>query len=69
MKMKAFFASRKSTPGRCRPSEMVRRYFSPAGAVIRSEQDGWLIVGAMLSKRTGQARVPADNAVSDLQIR
>lgn len=36
--------------------EMVRRYFSPAGTLVRSEEDGWLVVGATLSKRTGQAR-------------
>lgn len=43
--------------------EMVRRYFSPSGTLIRSEEDGWLIVGAMLSKQTGQARAPT--AVGD----
>ena len=30
--------------------EMVRRYFGPAGTIIRSEEDGWFVVGASLSK-------------------
>jgi hypothetical protein len=37
--------------------EMVRRYFSPQGAVVRSNETGWFIVGASLSKQQGpQAR-------------
>ncbi|MCA9258296.1 MAG: hypothetical protein KDA61_03800, partial [Planctomycetales bacterium] len=43
--------------GRQLPSfEMVRRYFSPAGAIVRSDEDGWFVVGATLSKRDPQAR-------------
>lgn len=30
--------------------EMVRRYFGMAGRVIRSEEDGWMITGAILNK-------------------
>jgi hypothetical protein len=32
--------------------EMVRRYFSPAGLAVRSLDDGWLVVGASLTKRS-----------------
>ncbi len=39
--------------------EMVRRYFGPAGTVIRSEEDGWMMVGASLSKLSPQARIPS----------
>ena len=42
--------------------EMVRRYFGPAGTVVRSDDDGWFIVGATLSKLAPQAN--ADNSVS-----
>jgi hypothetical protein len=30
--------------------EMVRRYFGPAGRVLRSEADGWLLTGSVLNK-------------------
>ncbi len=40
--------------------EMVRRYLGPSGTVVRSDDDGWFIVGATLSKQTTQAR--ADNS-------
>lgn len=30
--------------------EMVRRYFGPAGRIIRSDADGWLITGVILNK-------------------
>jgi hypothetical protein len=30
--------------------EAVRRYFGPAGRVVRSEQDGWFVTGAILNK-------------------
>jgi hypothetical protein len=30
--------------------ESVRRYFGPAGRVLRSEDDGWLLTGALLHK-------------------
>jgi hypothetical protein len=45
--------------------EMVRRYFGPAGAVIRSDADGWFIVGATLSKQTVQARAEGAQLSSD----
>lgn len=35
--------------------EMVRRYFGPAGTIVRSDEDGWFIVGATLSKMAPQA--------------
>jgi len=48
--------------GRTLPEfEMVRRYFGPAGTIVRSDPDGWFIVGATLSKRTAQAQA---NSVS-----
>lgn len=31
--------------------EAVRRYFGPAGRVLKSEQDGWLLSGALLNKQ------------------
>lgn len=45
------------------PFEMVRRYFSPAGIVVRSLDDGWFVVGATLTKqgvvaKLGEAPVP-----------
>jgi hypothetical protein len=30
--------------------ETVRRYFGPAGRVLRSDKDGWLLTGAVLNK-------------------
>ena len=30
--------------------EMVRRYLGPAGRVLRSDPDGWLLTGAILNK-------------------
>jgi hypothetical protein len=33
--------------------EAVRRYFGPSGRVLRSEQDGWFLSGAMLNKEAG----------------
>jgi len=47
--------------------EMVRRYFGPAGSVIRSDKEGWMIVGATLTKTTPQAR--ATGAATGTQIR
>ena len=44
--------------------EMVRRYFGPAGTVMRSDDDGWFIVGATLTKILPQAR--ADDKTSRL---
>jgi len=53
--------------GRELPSfEMVRRYFGPAGLIVRSEDDGWFIAGATLNKQAPQARAvitpPADQS-------
>lgn len=39
------------------PFEMVRRYFSPAGIVVRSLDDGWFVVGATLTKQQAQAKL------------
>lgn len=39
------------------PFEMVRRYFSPAGIVVRSLDDGWFVVGATLTKQEAQANL------------
>lgn len=39
------------------PFEMVRRYFSPAGIVVRSLDDGWFVVGATLTKQEAQAKL------------
>ncbi len=36
--------------------EMVRRYFGPSGTIVRSEDDGWFITGATLTKLPIQAR-------------
>jgi hypothetical protein len=35
--------------------EAVRRYFGPAGTTVRTENDGWLIEGILLSKEGPQA--------------
>lgn len=35
--------------------EMVRRYFSPAGVVVRSLDDGWFVAGATLTKQAPPA--------------
>jgi hypothetical protein len=49
--------------------EMVRRYFSPAGTVVRTGNDGWFIVGATLSKLAPQARAQEadESAVSSIR--
>ena len=39
------------------PFEMVRRYFSPAGIMVRSLDDGWFVVGATLTKQAPQAKL------------
>ena len=36
--------------------EMVRRYFGPSGTLVRSDEDGWFVVGATLTKIAPQAR-------------
>jgi hypothetical protein len=51
--------------GRELPSfEMVRRYFSPLGTVVRSTDDGWVITGATLAKRNIQANAEGAPAVT-----
>lgn len=49
--------------------EMVRRYFSPAGTIVRSSDDGWMVVGATLSKIPPQARAEArpESSVSSIR--
>jgi len=49
--------------------EMVRRYFSPAGTAVRSVEDGWLIVGATLSKLAPQARASDNTHISSNTMR
>ncbi|MCH2114947.1 MAG: DUF3352 domain-containing protein [Pirellulales bacterium] len=49
--------------------EMVRRYFGPAGTIIRSDEDGWMVVGATLSKPVGQARIPAGASADQGKLR
>ncbi|MCH7751444.1 MAG: hypothetical protein IH898_04745 [Planctomycetes bacterium] len=49
--------------------EMVRRYFSPAGTIVRSSDDGWFIVGATLSKLAPQARADTRAEASVSTIR
>ncbi|MCH8839232.1 MAG: hypothetical protein IH831_00860 [Planctomycetes bacterium] len=56
--------------GRLLPDfEMVRRYFSPAGTIVRSSDDGWFIAGATLSKLAPQARAKTRADVSVSTIR
>lgn len=43
--------------------EMVRRYFSPAGTLVRADDDGWFVVGATLTKQPVQARTGAPGAI------
>jgi hypothetical protein len=45
--------------------EMVRRYFGPSGMVVRSDDDGWFVAGATLSKQTAQARANSSQLSSD----
>ncbi|NOY29069.1 MAG: hypothetical protein GXP28_02500 [Planctomycetes bacterium] len=48
--------------GRTLPEfEMVRRYFGPAGTMVRSDEDGWFIVGATLSKMASQAQASSSS--------
>ena len=49
--------------------EMVRRYFSPAGTIVRSNDDGWIVVGATLSKLAPQARAETGINVSARTVR
>ena len=47
--------------------EMVRRYFGPAGTLVRTDEDGWFIVGATLTKVTPQARASGSQLSSDVK--
>ena len=49
--------------------EMVRRYFGPAGTFVRSEDDGWFVVGATLSKIAPQARATGAFSSSKTKLR
>lgn len=49
--------------------EMVRRYFGPAGTVIRSDDDGWFVVGATLTKMAPQARAKSSQLSQDNPVR
>jgi len=49
--------------------EMVRRYFGPMGTAVRSEDDGWFIVGAALSKTLPQARASSSVPKTDGTLR
>lgn len=47
--------------GKALPSfEMVRRYFNPLGTVVRSTDDGWIIAGATLAKRSMQVQTETE---------
>jgi len=49
--------------GRTLPEfEMVRRYFGPSGTLVRSDEDGWFIVGATLSKMATQAQASSSSS-------
>jgi hypothetical protein len=43
--------------------EMVRRYFGPSGTIVRSDEDGWFITGATLTKLPAQARATGRKSV------
>ena len=49
--------------------EMVRRYFSPAGTLVRADEDGWFVVGATLSKQPVQARAEAGTSAVSTTVR
>lgn len=51
------------------PFEMVRRYFSPAGIVVRSLDDGWFVVGATLTKQGAVAKLGEANTTDGAQVR
>ena len=46
--------------------DMVRRYFGPAGTLVRTDADGWFIVGATLTKVAPQARASSTQLSSDV---
>jgi hypothetical protein len=41
------------------PFETVRHYFTPAGVAVRSLDDGWMVVGATLTKQNQQVQAGA----------
>lgn len=49
--------------------EMVRRYFGPSGTIVRSDDDGWFITGATLSKLSSQARATGQRPVAVRRLR
>lgn len=49
--------------------EVVRRYFGPSGTVVRSDEDGWFVVGATLSKQTAQARASKSESSDEKKVR
>lgn len=49
--------------------EMVRRYFGPSGTIVRSEDDGWFITGATLTKLAVQARASELRKLTDNSFR
>ena len=49
--------------------EMVRRYFGPAGTIVRSDADGWFITGATLSKLSPQARATGLRNTDSIELR
>jgi hypothetical protein len=51
------------------PFEMVRRYFSPAGVAVRSLDDGWLVVGATLTKHPAEANAAATVPATARRVR
>ena len=49
--------------------EMVRRYFGPSGTIVRSDDDGWFITGATLTKLPVQARASEIRKLTDTSFR
>lgn len=47
--------------------DMVRRYFGPAGTLVRTDEDGWFVVGATLTKVASQARASGSQLSSDVK--
>lgn len=49
--------------------EAVRHYFGPAGTIIRSESDGWSVVGVSLTNIAPQANADANATAQDTSRR
>lgn len=47
--------------------DMVRRYFGPAGTLVRTDEDGWFVVGATLTKVAPQARASGSQFSNDVR--